>query len=425
MRQGGTLSSRTNLITSQVLPKNIFMNAAAYLRIPQDELNADLKRNTDDEQDKPDILDDTRIHPEDYEVARKMAADAMEYDEEDTGGFATASQAVQDVMDDDPKKLDDLSLDDFASELAKILKVPKRLTLYRIRDEMQAPYREGRQDFREPSTMELFTTFTGETQITLDRGLIIPVRVVRVRADGSILCRLDSGIDGVVQQDFRSHRPENDPRVGQLIQALVLELKLDEFEVELSTQDDAISLGDFDRRRIFADLSSDTTRAEEDKNTQAAIKKKSSGRQHRVINHPNFHNFTSGEAEQFLAHQPRGDCVIRPSSKVDHLAVTWKVDQDVYQHVGADLHCWVRPFSAHLLPAQAVLELNKSNEFSLGSPLQIGNKRYQYLDLDELIVMHVKQMARKVEEMMVHDKYKGTKAQLGSSSFLSPQSIPR
>ncbi|KAI9625586.1 hypothetical protein KEM48_010848 [Puccinia striiformis f. sp. tritici PST-130] len=41
-------------------------------------LQEDLRANLD-----PDILDDTRIHPEDYDVARKMAADAQELDEED------------------------------------------------------------------------------------------------------------------------------------------------------------------------------------------------------------------------------------------------------------------------------------------------------------------------------------------------------
>ena len=34
--------------------------------------------------DVQDPLDDTRIHPEDYELARKMATDALELDEEDT-----------------------------------------------------------------------------------------------------------------------------------------------------------------------------------------------------------------------------------------------------------------------------------------------------------------------------------------------------
>lgn len=54
-----------------------------------------------------------------------------------------------------------------------------------------------------------------------------------------------------------------------------------------------------------------------------------------------------------------------------------------------------------------VLELDKQNEFSLGRTLKIGG-RYSYSDLDELIVSHVRAMARKVEEMIAHERYKST-----------------
>jgi transcription elongation factor SPT6 len=58
-----------------------------------------------------------------------------------------------------------------------------------------------------------------------------------------------------------------------------------------------------------------------------------------------------------------------------------------------------------------VLELDKPNEYSLGRNLRIQGK-YTYSDLDELIVSHVRSMARKVDEMMHSDKYKGTEADL-------------
>lgn len=58
-----------------------------------------------------------------------------------------------------------------------------------------------------------------------------------------------------------------------------------------------------------------------------------------------------------------------------------------------------------------VLELDKPNEYSLGRNLRIQNK-YTYSDLDELIVSHVRSMARKVDEMMHSDKYKGSEADL-------------
>jgi transcription elongation factor SPT6 len=65
-----------------------------------------------------------------------------------------------------------------------------------------------------------------------------------------------------------------------------------------------------------------------------------------------------------------------------------------------------------------VLELDKPNEFTLGRMLRVGSSKYQYSDLDELIVSHVRAMARKVDEMMAHDKYKGSETDLGI--FFSP-----
>jgi len=92
--------------------------------------------------------------------------------------------------------------------------------------------------------------------------------------------------------------------------------------------------------------------------------------------------------------------VIRPSSKgTDHLAVTWKVSDNVFQHID-------------------VLELDKENEFSVGRTLKIGGK-YTYSDLDELIVNHIKAMAKKVDEIMTDERYQtGSKAQTGRHSLL-------
>jgi transcription elongation factor SPT6 len=74
--------------------------------------------------------------------------------------------------------------------------------------------------------------------------------------------------------------------------------------------------------------------------------------------------------------------------------VTWKVADGIFQHID-------------------VLELDKENEFSLGRTLRIGG-RYNYSDLDELIVLHVKAMARKVDEMCSHEKFQNkSKAALG------------
>lgn len=65
----------------------------------------------------------------------------------------------------------------------------------------------------------------------------------------------------------------------------------------------------------------------------------------------------------------------------------------------------------------AVHELNKPNAYSLGTQLRVSDK-HRYSDLDELIDAHVKQMARRVNEMTNSERFKGTKEQLGARSPL-------
>ena len=124
---------------------------------------------------------------------------------------------------------------------------------------------------------------------------------------------------------------------------------------------------------------------------------KQAGRIQRVVKHSLFRPYNShqAEAELSLPNVQRGDCIIRPSSKgTDHLAVTWKVHDNVYQHID-------------------VLELNKENEYSVGRTLRVG--KFTYSDLDELIVLHVKAMAKKVDEMCGDEKYQNlSKEALGT-----------
>lgn len=346
-----------------------------------------------------------------------MASDAMEMDEEDAAGHKVVSQAVIALREAGTQKLDDLSLDDFAEQLMVMLGIPQRLLLYTIREEMKDPYREERNPFTPPTIGEVFTMLTGETPLTMEAGLIVPVRVVRITKEDAIICKLDSGIEGTIASGFRADNDNEPARVaiGATLQAMVMELRPANFEVDLTIQPSILAGGDTAVRRIAVDKYYDMVAAASERDVQNAQKKKSSGRQLRVIKHPNFHNFNSGEAEAYLANQQRGDCVIRPSSKEDHLAITWKVDQDLYQHIGSSFlpFRWLRVLTSRFA---AVHELNKPNEFAIGRTLRIAG-RYTYSDLDELIVSHVKSMARKVDEMMSNEKYKGSEHLLSQSSI--------
>ena len=132
-------------------------------------------------------------------------------------------------------------------------------------------------------------------------------------------------------------------------------------------------------------------------------KDQTTGRAQRVVKHPNFKPYNSVQAEEYLGSRPMGEVIIRPSSKGnDHLTITWKVADGVFQHID-------------------VLEMQKENDFAVGKLLRIGGK-YTYSDLDELIVDHVKAMARKAEEMMRTDKFKSTsRNETGKSYYEEPR----
>lgn len=131
----------------------------------------------------------------------------------------------------------------------------------------------------------------------------------------------------------------------------------------------------------------------------ASKKMRQKGKVKRQIDHPNWHEMNSGQAEQFLMSQPRGEVVIRPSSKgSDHLALTFKVGDAVFQHVD-------------------IQEFNKPNENSLGTSLRIGGK-YTFIDLDDVIVNYVNAIMRMLEQAEHHEKWK-PEAELGESSQLS------
>lgn len=390
---GGAVNSRDELVGDpdvgklQVLGPRVWNNCASFLFIEYDTTNP-----------QSDPLDNTRIHPEDYDLARKVAADALALDEEDVKA-ETDENGVGAIVrklfkEDEQEKVNELILEEYAEQLERNYQQRKRATLETIRAELQAPYEELRKNFIILTADQIFTMLTGETKESLCEGMIIPV-YVRVVKDGFAIVKLDCGIEGRVEAHEVSsrHSIKEVLHIGQTVQAKLLELNRTDFLGKLSMREDEL-------RRPFRkhkdhDGSTWDFRLEDQDKEELREKDKVTGRTQRVIKHPLFKPFNSTQAEEYLGGQAPGEVVIRPSSKGnDHLAITWKVADGVYQHID-------------------VLELHKETEFSVGRTLRVGGK-YTYTDLDELIVDHVKAMARKVDELMQHEKFqKGSRADLG------------
>lgn len=393
---GGNLSNRDQFVKASLLTTKIFMNAAGFLRIPQESFSKSSKARNSEDSDLQDPLDNTRIHPEDYDLARKMATDALELDEEDIHG-ELPSHVVSLIMDDDDnvKKLDELNLDEFAVNLMESGGERKRHTLNLIRSELIRPFGDNRRPLSRPTDWEVVIMLSGETERTLRAGLIVSVLVVWTR-QGAVSVRLDSGIEGVIESHYLADgdvaRVDNVVKKGQTIAAVIANVKLDvshdNISVELSARPSDVQGGDSQFRRVKHDECWNFPRWERDKELQERKKRAEVDKSRRIVKHPNFHNFNSQDAEAYLDRQERGDVVIRPSSKgMNHLAVTWKVDDKLYQHID-------------------VVEPNADpNGQNIGGQLVVDGK-YEFSDLDELIVNHVQALARRVEELMAFEKFK-------------------
>ncbi|KAK0720611.1 SH2 domain-containing protein [Lasiosphaeris hirsuta] len=389
---GGVVSSRDELVGDPerrklpVLGPRVWNNCASFLFIEYDTTSPD-----------SDPLDNTRVHPEDYDLARKVAADALGLDEEDVKAETDENGAGAIVRklfkEDEQEKVNELILEEYAEQLEREYQQRKRATLETIRAELQVPYEELRKNFSTLVAEQIFTMFTGETRDSLCEGMIIPVNV-RVVKDDFAIVKLDNGIEGRIESHEVSqrHSLKEVLQVGQTIQAKLIDLNRKDLVCKLSMREEELRRPY--RKHFDHDRGQWDYRQEDQDKEELREKDKVTGRTQRVIKHPLFKPFNSTQAEEYLGGQPLGEVVIRPSSKGnDHLAVTWKVADGVYQHVD-------------------VLELQKENEFSVGKVLRVGSK-YNYSDLDELIVDHVKAMAKKVEELMQHEKFqKGSRADL-------------
>lgn len=390
---GGIVNNRVELLGVNAqypaMGVKVWNNCASFLFIDYDSVDPDA-----------DYLDNTRVHPEDYDIGRKMAADALELDEEDikaeTDENGQGAIVRKLIKEDAQDRVNDLILEEYAEQLEKNLNQRKRATLETIRAELQQPYEELRKQFVYLSTDDIFTMFTGETLDSLVEGMVVPIAIKRITED-HIDGKLDCGIDALVPEMELTDRYDIPVKslysIHQTVQAKILYLNRKSFTANVSLREDQVSRP-YRRHFDHSPQEWDGAQEEKDKGTMQE-KTRVDGRAMRVIKHPLFRVYNSAQAEEYLGSQGRGDVIIRPSSKgIDHLAVTWKVSDGIYQHID-------------------VLELDKENEFSVGRTLKIGGK-YTYSDLDELIVNHVKAMARKVDEMTSHDKYQnGTKAETG------------
>ena len=209
-----------------------------------------------------------------------------------------------------------------------------------------------------------------------------------------VRCRLDNGCNGFINLKFLSDKPVKDPeervRSGMTVWCRIMKIDLDRFQVDLTCR--SSDLADRESKYMKKDSFWDEQAENADKlaenggdqNAENEVQKKQLYMK-RVISHPAFKNITYGECEAELHDLPIGEAMIRPSSHgPEHLTLTWKVAEGVFQHVD-------------------IIERDKQNVFSLGRKLVIGDDEYE--DLDEILARFVQPMANHVRELMAYKYY--------------------
>ena len=156
LTSGGLLRKREELITKEMLGACVFQNCAGFLLV-----NHLMERDMDVRS-----LGETRIHPENYQLAVKMAKNAL--DDEREGDEQDDEMSIEDVMRAENKhKLDQLDLEAYAEALAAEGQ-ERKYTLYQIKDELQEPAKAPEWvSYKELKKEEIFMALTGETQKTL------------------------------------------------------------------------------------------------------------------------------------------------------------------------------------------------------------------------------------------------------------------
>lgn len=370
-----------------------------------------------------------------------MAIDALDMD--DTNDTADANAALKEILES-PERLNHLDLDVFATELERTGLGLKKQTLDDIKNELFNRFADTRQKL-ELNQNEIFHILTKETPQTLYTGKLVLCKVtgfsrmgrkqkdndkdddegepIKDHLTGLWKCPkckqasfhdlgevwnhldnvcpgkasgvnvvLDNGLNGFIPLNFLSDSRVKDPeeRVqrGQTIYARIVNINTDRFSVKLTSKSSDLR-DEKNQWRPIRDQFYDRYSEDEELRKIEEKKKREEHRQtytKRVIAHPQFKNIGYQQCVVLLKDADIGDAIIRPSSKGDnHLTVTWKVNQNVFQHVD-------------------IIEEKKINSFSLGKRLIIDGEEYE--DLDEILARYISPMVGYCREVYSHKYYR-------------------
>lgn len=441
------LNSRAELITQYEMGRRTFTNCAGFIKITPVKIKSKSSKgksnnNTATTFSLQEPLDGTRIHPESYELARKMAADALELDD------STAIKRRQDIFggdDDDeeeeeddedkmnliftkainqimsePKKLDELILNEYAKEIERLKNLPKHVTLKDIKSELQGP-------FPDPRAVNSANNLTPANQIVKmltgkDEDWWYEGREVKIRPLNPITRKFASLVDGNgltvgIEDEIPRHVKPGVPVTAYLTKIDLKRLIVDVCIRKPENLDKMMfKFVDFDPFYDFKRANSSDAVDQKDSNNNLSASSStgnSQNQQQRVLSHAAFKPFNREQAEKYLEQAPVGEFLIRPSSQKRRsgelpgdLTLTWKSGPGLFAHV---------PLGESDRPAGQDWLLGRTLLLPALIPSPDGKMKVdRFEDLDEIIGRRIEPVVSLLQEAQACPKFFG---QTGSDSI--------
>jgi transcription elongation factor SPT6 len=369
------IQMRFQLIASNIIGKRIFMNCAGFLKVRVDYNRDDIKY---------DLLDLTRIHPEAYPIANKLAKSAAEE--------VTNDNYVEMCLKS-PKLFNSLDLKEFIKRFEdKATSFNMKSTITFILNEFCYPFKDPRPPHKDLTPNELFYMLIGDESFKV--GHIVLARVVKVD-NTHVKCRLNNDLEATVwikdiyEDDQLDRNREQDMRERfkeqTSFEARIKQINEHSFKIDLSTRPSFLA-----SHKNFMQVNLDKyfRIAEEDyinKRYQEEIKSEQKRYIPRAIKHPAFRNITFNQAIDQLRPKDIGEYLFRPSSKgIKNMTLSWKFYKLTYAHVD-------------------VQEEEKLPGAAIGSKLRISNEVYS--SLDEIIDRYIEPCKKLVKDVTQNRKF--------------------
>lgn len=446
------LPSRKDLWTKEFLGRGVFMSAAAFLRVRDPELHfggsteqaVNLRKRLiersrsrrarkGDDDGAPkffDPMDDSRIHPEHYAVAIKIADESLRNDDGDlrieveNGGDIPKAARVTAAVLDDPSGLRRLALDEYAEHLYSLQRGKLYETVKLIAREFHGTFADFRRPLVSPHSQAIFYMTTKASPYELRVGSKLMATQCRIAPRGdSIFCKVSHNVQGVIFQQNFSDEELNAQDFKQLvpdgcsINCRVMMCEWDRFRVRLAAKLSVLNNPKFIQGYVELVDTSDSTYRPYPKQSLGAglrqsvqevesrsiqgpdrrMRRKAPGgkREKTVVSHRHYRDITGPTAVETLRNALPGDVIIRPSA--------YNKDAFIFSCKFAALENPQNTVPRDIFHIEFVVERNPGDDETMAR-LRIGTDAFD--DIDEALEQFIHPIIGNLKEALDNRKFR-------------------